>query len=110
MSITIVQVMFEKSKLRSSSILSHQRFDLSSLKEKVIVLDYLVGTGGWAYFIVPKAVLKTYSEVFNFVEVGHTLYDYPDLQRVESCGELCRLTFRFQSLASGLKPSHRFEA
>jgi uncharacterized protein YecE (DUF72 family) len=35
--------------------------------------DYLVGTGGWAYFKVPgKQALKAYSEVFNFVEVNNT--------------------------------------
>jgi uncharacterized protein YecE (DUF72 family) len=48
------------------------------------VVDYLVGTGGWAYFKVPgKALLKAYSEVFNFVEVNQTFYAYPDVRRVE---------------------------
>jgi uncharacterized protein YecE (DUF72 family) len=47
--------------------------------------DYLIGTGGWAYFKVPagKPSLKAYSEVFNFVEVNHTFYEYPDLRHVE---------------------------
>jgi uncharacterized protein YecE (DUF72 family) len=46
--------------------------------------DYLVGTGGWAYFNVPSEPrLKAYSEVFNFVEVNHTFYEYPDTRRVE---------------------------
>ena len=41
--------------------------------------DYLVGTGGWAYFKVSgKPKLKAYSEVFNFVEVNYTFYEYPD--------------------------------
>jgi uncharacterized protein YecE (DUF72 family) len=41
--------------------------------------EYLVGTGGWAYFNVPdKPPLKAYSEVFNFVEVNYTFYEYPD--------------------------------
>jgi uncharacterized protein YecE (DUF72 family) len=32
--------------------------------------EYLVGTGGWAYFNVSgKSNLKAYSEVFNFAEV-----------------------------------------
>ena len=45
---------------------------------------YLVGTGGWAYFKVPnKPSLKAYSEVFNFVEVNQTFYEYPDLRSVE---------------------------
>jgi uncharacterized protein YecE (DUF72 family) len=46
--------------------------------------DYLVGTGGWAYFKVPeKPSLKAYSEVFNFVEVNYTFYKYPDRRMVE---------------------------
>ncbi len=37
-----------------------------------------MGTGGWAYFNVPnKPSLKAYSEVFNFVEVNCTFYEYP---------------------------------
>jgi uncharacterized protein YecE (DUF72 family) len=48
------------------------------------VADYLVGTGGWAYFKVPdKLPLKAYSEVFNFVEVNQTFYEYPDRRTVE---------------------------
>jgi uncharacterized protein YecE (DUF72 family) len=46
--------------------------------------NYFVGTGGWAYFKVSgKASLKAYSEVFNFVEVNYTFYEYPDLRVVE---------------------------
>ena len=46
--------------------------------------DYLVGTGGWAYFKVPgKPSLKAYSEIFNFVEVNNTFYEYPDMRTVE---------------------------
>jgi len=49
-----------------------------------LLTDYLVGAGGWAYFEVPnKPFLKAYSEVFNFVEVNHTFYEYPDVRRVE---------------------------
>jgi uncharacterized protein YecE (DUF72 family) len=49
-----------------------------------VVAEYLVGTGGWAYFKVPsKASLKAYSEVFNFVEVNHTFYEYPEVRRVK---------------------------
>ncbi len=47
-------------------------------------INFLVGTGGWAYFNVSsKPSLKAYSEVFNFVEVNHTFYEYPDVQMVE---------------------------
>ncbi len=46
--------------------------------------DYLVGTGGWAYFNVPgKLRLKAYSEVFNFAEVNCTFYEYPNTRKVE---------------------------
>ena len=46
--------------------------------------DFLVGTGGWAYFKVPnKPSLKAYSEVFNFVEVNYTFYEYPSVQTVQ---------------------------
>jgi uncharacterized protein YecE (DUF72 family) len=48
------------------------------------VVDYLIGTGGWGYFKVPdEPPLKAYSEVFNFVEVNYTFYEYPDFRRVE---------------------------
>jgi uncharacterized protein YecE (DUF72 family) len=47
-------------------------------------INYFVGTGGWAYFNVPsKPSLKAYSDVFNFVEVNHTFYEYPDVRLVE---------------------------
>jgi len=46
--------------------------------------DYLVGTGGWSYFNVPnKPSLKAYSEIFSFVEVNYTFYEYPSVQTVE---------------------------
>ncbi len=46
--------------------------------------DYLVGTGGWAYFkVLGESSLEAYSKVFNFVEVNYTFYEYPDLKRVE---------------------------
>jgi uncharacterized protein YecE (DUF72 family) len=47
------------------------------------MLDFLVGTGGWAYFKVPdKPSLEAYSEIFNFVEINYTFYHYPTLQLV----------------------------
>jgi uncharacterized protein YecE (DUF72 family) len=50
----------------------------------VILTDYLVGTGGWAYFkVAEKPPLKAYSKVFNFVEVNYTFYEYPDRRMVE---------------------------
>ena len=46
--------------------------------------EYLVGTGGWAYFnLLKKPSLKAYSEIFNFTEVNHTFYEYPEPRVVE---------------------------
>jgi len=39
-----------------------------------LVADYLIGTGGWAYFKVPnKPSLKAWS--FDFIEVNQTFYE-----------------------------------
>jgi len=46
------------------------------------VTQYLVGTGGWAYF-PHKPTLKAYSKAFNFVEVNYTFYEYPNSRTVE---------------------------
>jgi uncharacterized protein YecE (DUF72 family) len=75
--------------------------------------DFLVGTGGWAYFKVPnKPSLKTYSEVFNFVEVNYTFYEYPNLRLVEGWRKTVPKDFTFsvrchQDLTHkiGLKPT-----
>lgn len=74
--------------------------------------EYLVGTGGWAYFKVPnKPSLKAYSEVFNFVEVNYTFYEYPDMRTVEQWRRMVPENFTFavrchQDLTHriGLKP------
>lgn len=74
--------------------------------------DYLVGTGGWAYFKVPnKPSLKAYSKVFNFVEVNYTFYKYPDTRKVEQWRRTVPENFTFavrchQDLTHkiGLKP------
>jgi uncharacterized protein YecE (DUF72 family) len=76
------------------------------------LVDYLVGTGGWAYFHVPgESSLRAYSRVFNFVEVNHTFYDYPDLRMVERWRRIVPKDFTFalrcnQDLTHriGLKP------
>jgi uncharacterized protein YecE (DUF72 family) len=58
--------------------------------------EYLVGTGGWAYFkISGKTSLKAYSEVFNFVEVNYTFYEYPDLRAVERWRRTVPKSFTF---------------
>ncbi len=49
-----------------------------------MVTNYLVGTGGWAYFNVPgKNSLEVYAQVFNFTEVNYTFYNYPSKNQVE---------------------------
>jgi uncharacterized protein YecE (DUF72 family) len=75
--------------------------------------DFLVGTGGWAYFKVPnKPSLEAYSEVFNFVEVNYTFYEYPNLRLVEGWRKTVPNDFTFsvrchQDLTHkiGLKPT-----
>ncbi len=83
-----------------------------SLLEADDLAKYLVGTGGWAYFKVPnKPSLKAYSEIFNFVEVNYTFYEYPDLRTVEQWRRTVPKDFTFavrchQDLTHriGLKP------
>ena len=75
--------------------------------------NYLVGTGGWAYFNVPdKPQLKAYSEIFNFVEVNYTFYEYPSVVTVERWRKTVPKNFTFsvrchQDLThkTGLKPA-----
>ncbi|MGD0449898.1 MAG: DUF72 domain-containing protein [Candidatus Bathyarchaeia archaeon] len=74
--------------------------------------DYLVGTGGWAYFKDPgKPSLKAYSGVFNFTEVNYTFYEYPNVRLVEGWRKTVPSDFTFsvrchQDLTHkiGLKP------
>jgi uncharacterized protein YecE (DUF72 family) len=80
--------------------------------ERAGLIDYLIGTGGWAYFKVPgKSSLKAYSEVFNFTEVNCTFYEYPDTRMVEQWRRVLPEDFTFavrchQDLTHriGLKP------
>lgn len=74
--------------------------------------EYLIGTGGWAYFKIPnKPSLKAYSEHFNFVEVNYTFYKYPNTRMAERWRRTVPNDFRFtvrcnQDLTHriGLKP------
>ena len=74
--------------------------------------QYLIGTGGWAYFnALGKPSLKAYSKVFNFVEVNYTFYKYPDQRMVEHWRSVVPKDFNFtvrchQDLTHriGLKP------
>jgi len=48
-------------------------------------VEYLIGTGGWAYIRVPGLrSLVAYSRLFDFVEVNSTFYQVPNLKTVES--------------------------
>jgi len=61
-----------------------------------VLSNYLVGTGGWAYFKIPnKSSLKAYSELFNFVEVNHTFYEYPKSRLVEGWRRTVPADFTF---------------
>ncbi len=75
--------------------------------------QYLIGTGGWGYFnIKNKPALKAYSELFNFVEVNYTFYEYPSQRVVEGWRRMVPQDFTFsvrchQHLTHqiGLKPT-----
>jgi uncharacterized protein YecE (DUF72 family) len=87
-------------------------FDSNSHLRVQSLTDYLIGTGGWAYFNVPdKPPLKAYSEVFNFVEVNCAFYEYPDSRMVDQWRRTVPSDFTFsvrchQDLTHriGLKP------
>jgi uncharacterized protein YecE (DUF72 family) len=83
-----------------------------SIRGNACLPDFLVGTGGWAYFKVPnKSSLKAYSEAFNFAEVNYTFYEYPNVRVVEGWRQNVPKDFTFsvrchQDLTHkiGLKP------
>lgn len=58
--------------------------------------DYLIGTGGWAYFQIPGAhPLAAYSKAFNFVEVNSTFYEMPSTKEVETWRKIVPPNFQF---------------
>lgn len=58
--------------------------------------EYLIGTGGWAYFQIPGLhPLLAYSKAFNFVEVNSTFYQMPPLKEVETWRRLVPQNFQF---------------
>jgi uncharacterized protein YecE (DUF72 family) len=58
--------------------------------------EYLIGTGGWAYFNVPGLrPLVAYSRAFNFVEVNSTFYQIPPLKDAERWRKLVPPDFQF---------------
>jgi uncharacterized protein YecE (DUF72 family) len=69
---------------------------LKDCEEGCVLTDFLIGTGGWAYFQVPNVhPLIAYSRVFNFVEVNSTFYEIPDLKRVTSWRRIVPPDFEF---------------
>lgn len=59
-------------------------------------MKVLIGTGGWAYFKVPKMdPLEAYSKAFEYVEVNSTFYNYPQTKLVESWRKRVPKNFEF---------------
>jgi len=75
--------------------------------------EYLVGTGGWAYFDIPNQPhLTAYSKIFNFVEVNSTFYQFPSIQAVQGWRKIVPKDFTFSlrchkdlTHKTGLKPT-----
>ena len=58
--------------------------------------DFLIGTGGWAYFNVPEMhPLEAYSKAFSFVEVNSTFYEIPEMSLVKSWRRIVPSEFQF---------------
>jgi uncharacterized protein YecE (DUF72 family) len=58
--------------------------------------EYLIGTGGWAYYHIPGLhPLAAYSRAFNFVEVNTTFYQIPPLSEPEKWRKLVPPDFHF---------------
>jgi uncharacterized protein YecE (DUF72 family) len=58
--------------------------------------EYLIGTGGWAYFQIRGIhPLLAYSKAFNFVEVNSTFYEMPSLEEVKTWRKLVPQNFQF---------------
>lgn len=74
--------------------------------------DYLIGTGGWAYFQVPGLrSLIAYSKVFSFVEVNSTFYQIPNLKTVESWRRRVPPDFEFSVRCNRLvSHTHQFRS
>jgi len=75
------------------------------------LVDYLIGTGGWAYFHVPGLrSLAAYSRLFNFVEVNSTFYQLPNLKTVESWGRQVPPDFEFSVRCNkGVTHTYQFQ-
>jgi uncharacterized protein YecE (DUF72 family) len=73
------------------------------------LIDYLFGTGGWAYFHVPGLrSLTAYSKLFNFVEVNSAFYQIPNLKTVESWRRQVQPDFEF-SVRCNKDVTHKYQ-
>jgi len=73
------------------------------------LVEYLVGTGGWAYIRVPGLrSLVAYSRLFDFVEVNSTFYQVPNLKTVESWRRQVPPHFEF-SVRCNSDVTHRYQ-
>ena len=71
--------------------------------------ELCIGTGGWAYFNVPKInSLVAYSKAFNFVEVNSTFYQVPKLNRVKYWRKIVPNNFEF-SVRCNKRLTHELE-
>lgn len=71
--------------------------------------EYLIGTGGWAYFHVPGLhPLVAYSKAFNFAEVNSTFYQIPSLKEVEKWRKLVPPDFQF-TVRANRAITHRYK-
>jgi len=76
---------------------------------KAPLVDYLIGTGGWAYFHVPGLrSLTAYSRLFNFVEVNSTFYQIPNMKTVESWRRQVQPDFEF-SVRCNKDVTHKYQ-
>jgi len=72
-------------------------------------VDYLIGTGGWAYFRVPGLrPLVAYSRLFDFVEVNSTFYQIPNQRTVESWRRHVPPNFEF-SVRCNRDVTHKYQ-
>lgn len=70
--------------------------------------EFLIGTGGWAYFQVPGLKpLDAYVRAFDFVEVNSTFYEIPSVQLVESWRRRVPPDFKF-SVRCHRDVTHRY--
>ncbi|OGD54050.1 hypothetical protein A3K80_00360 [Candidatus Bathyarchaeota archaeon RBG_13_38_9] len=59
-------------------------------------MEYLIGTGGWAYFQIPGIKsLEAYSRIYNFVEVNSTFYEIPSINQIEKWRNIVPEDFQF---------------